>query len=265
MLKWTIILLIASWRVFAFEPPVKVLVYGDDAYPPYSYVENGISKGIYSDILRRVFKDMPGYQIKIVPIPWKRGLKMLKSGRGFALFPPYYYADKRFYISPYSTPILNEEVVVFCNNASVKDRPLSKWPADYLGLTIGVNEAFSLGGNEFWNAVKAGKITVSEAKGSRPSLIKLYENKIDCYMNDRLSILWEIRRMTTDGLLPSDWKLTLGAVVSAEQGYLGFTTIQPDKYPYKDDFVTTFNSVLTKLKETGELDGIIKAYLEQDL
>ena len=190
---------------------------------------------------------------------------MLKSGRGFALFPPYYYADKRLYISPYSKPILNEEVVVFCNNDSVQDRPLSNWPSDYLGLTIGVNEAFALGGNEFWNAVKAGKITVSEAKGSRPSLLKLYEKKIDCYMNDRLSILWEIKRMTTDGLLPEDWKLTLGAVVSAEQGYLGFTTIQPEKYPYKDDFVETFNSILMQLKEKGEIEVIVKAYLEKDL
>lgn len=188
---------------------------------------------------------------------------MLKSGRGFALFPPYYYADKRLYISPYSKPILNEEVVVFCNNDSVQDRPLNNWPSDYLGLTIGVNEAFALGGNEFWNAVKAGKITISEAKGSRPSLLKLYEKKIDCYMNDRLSILWEIKRMTTEGLLPEDWKLTLGAVVSAEQGYLGFTTIQPEKYPYKDDFVETFNSILTQLKEKGEIEVIVKAYLEK--
>ncbi|GLT17034.1 ABC transporter substrate-binding protein [Vibrio zhanjiangensis] len=265
MLKWTLITLLLSWQANAFEPPIKVLVYGDDAYPPYSYVEDGIAKGIYSDILRRVFRDMPAYQVKIVPIPWKRGLKMLESGRGFALYPPYYYADKRLYISPYSKPILNEEVVVFCNTDSVKDRPLGKWPSDYLGLTIGVNEAFALGGNEFWDAVKAGKITISEAKGSRLSLIKLYEKKIDCYMNDRLSILWEIKRMTSDGLLPEGWQLTLGAVVSAEQGYLGFTTIQPEQYPYKDDFVKTFNSILTKLEETGELEGIVKAYLEQDL
>ena len=71
--------------------------------------------------------------------------------------------------------------------------------------------------------------------------------------------------MTTDGLLPEDWKLTLGAVVSAEQGYLGFTTIQPEKYPYKDDFVETFNSILMQLKEKGEIEVIVKAYLEKDL
>ena len=87
MLKWTLILLLLSWRAVAFEPPVKVLVYGDDAYPPYSYAENGIARGIYSDILRRVFEDMPGYKIKIVPIPWKRGLKNAQVWARLRLIP----------------------------------------------------------------------------------------------------------------------------------------------------------------------------------
>ncbi|MCG9595554.1 ABC transporter substrate-binding protein [Vibrio sp. Isolate25] len=265
MLRWILILLLFSCQAVAYSPPVKVLVYGDDSYPPYSYSENGIAKGIYSDILRRVFEEMPGYEIKLVPIPWKRGLKMLKVGQGFALYPPYYYSDKRLYISPYSKPILDEEVVVFCNSDSVKTRSLSRWPSDYFGLKVGVNEAFALGGKQFWDAVKAGKITLLEAKGNRPNLTNLHDKKIDCYMNDRLSILWEIKRMTQEGLLPEDWQLTLGAVVSAEQGYLGFTNREPDNYPFKQDFVKQFNHNLVKLQEQGEIEAIIKAYFDSSL
>ena len=90
LLKWTLILLLISSQAMAYHPPVKVLVYGDDSYPPYSYGEEGVAKGIYSDILRRVFEEMPGYEVKLVPIPWERGLKMLKVGQGLALYPPYY-------------------------------------------------------------------------------------------------------------------------------------------------------------------------------
>ena len=265
LLKWTLILLLFSSQAMAYHPPVKVLVYGDDSYPPYSYGENGVAKGIYSDILRRVFEEMPGYDVKLVPIPWKRGLKMLKVGQGLALYPPYYYPDKRVYISPYSKPILDEEVVVFCHPDSVKERSLNNWPSDYLGLTVGVNEAFALGGTQFWDAVKVGKITLLEAKGNRPNLLNLHEKKIDCYMNDRLSILWEMKRMTKEGLLPEDWKLTLGAVVSAEKGYLGFTNREPDKYPFKEDFVQNFNKTLMKLQQRGEIDSIIKDYFDNGM
>ncbi|CAM2865531.1 ABC transporter substrate-binding protein [Vibrio neptunius] len=265
MLKWTLVLLLFSWQTMAYHPPTKVVVYGDDSYPPYSYGEDGVAKGIYSDILRRVFEQMPDYDIELVPVPWKRGLKMLKVGQGFALYPPYYYSDRRRYISPYSKPILDEEVVVFCHPDRIKERALTQWPQDYLGLTVGVNEAFALGGQTFWDAVKSGDITLLEAKGNRPNIINLYEKKTDCYMNDRLSILWEIKRMTNEGLLPQDWQLTLGAVVSSEQGYLGFTNRAPDSYPFKKDFIKKFNQSLNKLKETGEIDSIIKAYFENGI
>ncbi|MDN3611799.1 substrate-binding periplasmic protein [Vibrio ostreicida] len=251
-----------SSQALAYQPPTKVLVYGDDAYPPYSYVEDGVAKGIYSDILRRVFEDLPEYDVTLVPIPWQRGLKMLKVGQGFALYPPYYYSDKRAYIYPYSQPILDEEVVVFCNQESLQGRPKNNWPTDYFGLTVGVNEAFALGGNQFWDAVKAGKINLVEAKGNRPNLLNLHDKKTDCYINDRISILWEISQMANENLLPSDWQPTLGAIVSAEQGYLGFTNQAPQAFPYKKDFVDKFNTALITLQQQGEIQKIINSYFD---
>ena len=71
--------------------------------------------------------------------------------------------------------------------------------------------------------------------------------------------------MAKEGLLPEDWKLTLGAVVSAEKGYLGFTNREPDKYPFKEDFVKNFNDTLMKLQQRGEIDNIIKAYFDNGM
>lgn len=42
----------ASTSVFAAS---DVTVYGDDSYPPYSYVESGRVTGIYTVILERIF------------------------------------------------------------------------------------------------------------------------------------------------------------------------------------------------------------------
>ncbi|MFB9214316.1 substrate-binding periplasmic protein [Vibrio sinaloensis] len=265
MSRWLIGLL-TFWSGYSlsYEAPIEVTVYGDNAYAPYSYEENNQAKGIYVDILNAVFNEMDGYSVTIVPIPWKRGLKLLKLGRGFALFPPYYYSDKRPYISPYSEPILNEEVVVYCHPDSVQGQSLQSWPNDYLGLTVAINEAFELGGSDFWHHVKQGKIRLREEKGNRLSLLSLYNKKADCYLNDRMSILWEKQNMTDENVLPKSFRLKFGTVVSSEQGYLGFTRESAKKYPYKTDFIEQFNFQLNRLKQNGTIDNLIKNHLPND-
>ncbi|EGA64025.1 substrate-binding periplasmic protein [Vibrio brasiliensis] len=260
-MRWLILVLFSN-VCWAYHPPTPVTVYGDDSYPPYSYSVDGQLKGIYVDILAAVFEKMPEYRVKLTPIPWKRGLKLLETGEGFALFPPYYYPDKRLYISPYSEPILDEQVVVYCHPDSVKERQLNKWPDDYLGLTVGVNESFALGGNRFWEEVKKGTIKLIEAKGNRNNILNLYKNRIDCYVNDRLSIVWEVKLLMQEGVIDSSWKMKLGSSVSSEQGYLGFTKISPDKYPYKSEFIQQVNKIIIDFKRDGTLDKILSQYIE---
>ena len=50
-----------------------LVIYGDDDYPPYSYVENGQLKGIYTQIVREAVQAMPQYAVQLRPVPWKRG------------------------------------------------------------------------------------------------------------------------------------------------------------------------------------------------
>lgn len=260
-MRWLLFIsLIFSAESAAYHPPTKVVVYGDSGYPPYSYLRDGQPAGIYVDILKTVFETMPSYQVKIQLLPWKRGLKMLEVGEGFALFPPYYYPEQRLYISPYSEPILKEEVSVFCSSKTASSRELTSWPKSYFGLTIGINESFSLGGGEFWQAVKNGQIQIKEAQGNRDNILNLYNDKVDCYINDRLSILWEIKQLIQEGSLPTDWTVIESASVSSEQGYLGFTNVTPERYPYKNEFVTDFNASLEKLKQDGTLEAILHRY-----
>ena len=168
---------------------IKVTVYADESYPPYSYKENGDIKGIYTLIAKTVFSRMKGYKVKIVAVPWKRGLKYLEDGTGFALYPPYFHVAKRPYIWPYSMPILDERVILFCTEDVFYQSVRSRWVEDYYGLTIGINAGFHLGGEKFWQAVKQGKVKVSEARGNTENLLRLGLKRIDCYLNDRISIL----------------------------------------------------------------------------
>ena len=93
---FTILLTLTLSLLSSNTTPVEIFC--DNSYPPYSYIKNKKAAGIYTDILMIAFSRMKDYEIKITPIPWKRGLNLLKEGDGFALYPPYYYPGKRPYI-----------------------------------------------------------------------------------------------------------------------------------------------------------------------
>lgn len=242
--------------------PVNVVVYSDDAYPPYSYAEKGQARGIYAEIFRKAFAQMPEYHVEIKPVPWKRGLKMLESGEGFALFPPYFRPQERPYMK-YSTPVLSESVAVFCGAAIAERVERKRWPEDFYGLRFGINAGFSLGGDSFYQAVKNGQIILDQASGNHVNLEKLILQRIDCYMNDRFSILWEWRHMNAEGMNRDGTKIIETAVVSAEQGYLGYTDRDEGRFPYKNDFIVELNKVLESMRRTGEIQRITDRILEQ--
>ncbi|WP_028865689.1 substrate-binding periplasmic protein [Psychromonas aquimarina] len=245
---------------------IKVTVYADDNYPPYSYLEKGQLKGIYSDIFRAAFDKMRGYKVTIEAVPWKRGLKLLENGKGFALYPPYFHALKRPYIWPYSLPVLDERVVVFCSEEILTHSIRNKWPEDYYGLTIGNNAGFNLGGEKFWQAVKDKKINVYEAKGNRENILMLALGRTDCYMNDRLSILWGLKKLKhqkvyDEGGIHS--RLLQGTTITIEQGFLGYTSRDNGKFVFKDDFKKKLDIIIYEMRKTGELQDIIDAFMRR--
>lgn len=243
--------------------PQAVTIYADDSYPPYSYVENGRLTGIYTAIMQRALERLPEYQVELVAVPWRRGLAMVDNGQAFALYPPYFRPQERPHVK-YSEPMLTEQVVVYCSAALLAKRPLTRWPSDFHGLRIGINSGFLLGGKEFDVAVQARLLKVDEAQGSRANLLKLLRGRVDCYLNDRLSILWELERMKRDGVIDERaQQVGEAAIVSSEQGYLGFSDLLPERYPFREDFVQKFNAVLRDMRRDGEIKDITTRFLSR--
>ncbi|UMR29559.1 transporter substrate-binding domain-containing protein [Massilia sp. MB5] len=241
---------------------VEVVVYADDAYPPYSYSLNGEARGVYPGILRKAFARMPAYKVQVLPVPWKRGLKMVEMGEAFALTPPYYRPDERPYMD-YSAPIFNENVTLFCNDSVAPKGLPSRWPDDYLGLHIGRNTGYLIGGKEFDQALKQGKITLNEARGTEENLRKLLVGRLDCYMNDRHAIQNALARIRTEKAYQKTGNVVEATVISQEFGYLGFTRVDPVRYPFKSEFVRQFNVVLNEMKRSGELEQIAESELRR--
>lgn len=242
------------------QAQTNVKVFGDDAYPPYSFKDKkGQMTGIYSVVLREIFEKMPEYRVSLEGYPWKRGLNEIERGKIFALYPPYKREKQRPYME-YEMPILDEQLVVFCHEKALL-QPREHWPKDYYGLTVGNNAGFSAGGDEFWAAVKRGDIKVEETKGTSKNLLKLIAGRIDCYMNDGLSIQWELKSLQKQGKY-NGISVKKGAVISSEQGYLGFVT-NGRQFPYKSAFKEKYHLILQEMKSSGRIDEIIKAFINQ--
>ncbi len=238
---------------------IAVTLYGDDSYPPYSFLNKGKIEGIYPHIMQQVAERIEGYDIKITLLPWKRALRLAKKGQIFAVFPPYYLPDRRPYFSEYSVPILPEETIAYCAK-SILIPPRPRWPEDYYGLTIGNNLGFDFYGEKVDQAMHAGKIKLENTPGTKNNILKLLAGRIDCYINDRISILWNVRQMKKQGKWPYDRELAEGTVLDREYGYLAFSGIY--NAPYREDFIRKFNTIILQMQSSGEIDRIAQEFIQ---
>ncbi|MFC4157892.1 substrate-binding periplasmic protein [Chitinimonas lacunae] len=237
----------------------KVVLYGDDDYAPYSFVENGQFRGIYVDLLKRIAPKLaPEYELELRAVPWKRGLAELERGTSLGLFPPYQRSE-RTYIQPYSAPLYKESVVLFCNDEVMKT-PRKQFPQDFNGLVVGVNAGFTLT-DKLQEAAKAGKIKLEEAKGNDANLLKLAAKRIGCYANDAVSVRYSLRRLReAPGALADIKTLTLRDAVelAGENAYVGYS--RTFKAPYKDDFIRRLDAALAGLAPE-EVNKLVARYI----
>jgi polar amino acid transport system substrate-binding protein len=234
----------------------KVVLYGDEDYAPYSFVENGEFKGMYVDMLKKAAQRLaPEYEIELQPRPWTRGLAELQRGASFALFPPG-LKKERPYIEPYSIPLYRETVVLFCNDDVMKTSR-KKFPDDFVGLHIGVNAGFLLS-ERLMNAVNTGQMTLEPVKGNEANLKKLALKRVDCYASDRAAALYSAKRLRPY-LDARGFTMREAVELSGENTYIAYSMY--NNPPYKADFVQKMNEAITAIKKSGEVERIEAEYL----
>ncbi len=243
----------------ATELDIRIDLHGDDSYPPYSYSNEGKPDGIYTRILERVAERISGYDIVIKMRPWKRLIGEAEQGDIFGVFPPYFLGDRRPFFTEYSVPILAEESITYCGKKLLYP-PRPNWPEDYFGLTIGNNLGFALGGPELEEAMDQGKIKVENTAGTINNIRKLLAGRIDCYINDRIAILWNIRQMKRNGNWPYQQELAEGTTINREYGYLALSG--NFEAPYRHDFLAKFNAIILNMQESGEIDRIALEFIQ---
>lgn len=230
--------------------PVLVEILADDDYPPYSYVENGELKGIYVDLVNETAKFLAqDYEIKVIAMPWKRALKQIENGERFAILPPYHHIELRPYIFPYSIPMAQEDVVVYCR----KGLDFNKVFIDSIRLPepllLGINSGYILLNEKYNKAVKNNNIMLVENKSTEANVIKLTKGRIDCYINDKLSIEHGLVLLNDKN---ADFNMSDFIQVdhiSSQSAHIGYTNVKEYKFPYKYDFVIRMNEAIKAVNE----------------
>ena len=219
---------------------------GDKSYPPYSYLEDGIAKGIYVDIIQTAIKKIPEYNVKFRMISWNRSIALIKKGKALGFFPPY-YSKERTEWTKFSESILAERSYVYALSKTLKGK--SQFPEDFFGLTVCLNKGFTLmtGGIKMKNAIQNSDLKLIYGKNNKACLGRVFRGVADLYVNDQLINISEFP------------KIKRGLIAAENLGHIGFT-LNKKNYPYIDNFEKKFNTVIKEMKQSGEIDRILRSY-----
>ena len=226
--------------------PQPVVIVTDDSYPPYSFYHDGQLQGMYIELVKAAAEYIKDdYKIDIVAEPWKRALASIENGQALAILPPYKHIEKRPYIWPYSIPIFNEVVVAFCrNDVDLVAALTSQIDHSLPPINVGINAGFLILNDEFEKAAAEKRIIVWENRSTHANIEKLFRSRIDCYVNDRRSTLWEMEQLRyTDPSMDMS-HITEKMVVISRAAYIGYAKDESGRFSFKDDFVKKMNDAL---------------------
>lgn len=249
------LVLIATMAVLsslARAAPIEVRILVDAGFYPYTWEDSGKTKGAYVEVLQSAGKRLPGYRLVLQAVPWKRALHAMEFDSAFAILPTYKREKLRPWMD-YTLPLYVERIVPLMNTTPSSSRK-TRWPQDFLGNRIGLNDGFVA--LEQWK----DQIVIEPVRSNEQALRMLLASRIDAYVNDEAVMLSSVRRMQKRGTIPPGAKFTVGPTISTEPTFLSLTTVARGRYPWMEDFRRKMASELERMRASGEIDRIVKRY-----
>jgi len=274
MTKVVLSLLIYIFSFSIASSAEKVEVYTYDVLPPLAFKDSqGKLTGVYVEIIKTAVSRMPDYDVKFNVVPWSRAKEETKSGRAFAILPPYFHAHdwltdaepKRPYIWPYSLPLFTQYDVVICNQETLY-KPRVNFPYDYQGLRFVMWRGDGRAGSKFDDLVADSKIKVQLVKDVKSTIPFLLQRRADCTIASKLPFAWYVKQLKKTGeyqKYDTGVILEQAEIISSNEGYLGYTDVDAEKnFPYKKDFSIKFDIEIYKLKSSGEIQEIVSRFVD---
>ena len=213
----------------------------DNANPPFMYLENGETKGLYAELLRAVFQ-RAGVDVDIRGMPWKRALRMGEGGR--AGVGGIYQTAPRLEIFDYSQPIFEEKLIVYARTGSALRFTRLE---DLYGMRVGVIRGWSYT-EAFDAAAKAGRMQMTESSSDEANFRMLASGRLDAVIAIELAGQRILKRLD---LL--DKVRALEPALSINPTYLVFA-----KKAQQQQLLQRFDQSLAQMREDGSLDALVQ-------
>jgi polar amino acid transport system substrate-binding protein len=92
------------------------------------------------------------------------------------------------------------------------------------------------------------------------NLRKLVRGRIDCYVNARASIGWNLTKLREKGAYdPAETELVESTVIRGNWGYVGFS--RANNPEHKEAFIKALNAEIKTMRENGRIREIFEQYL----
>ncbi len=247
--------LILTARSFAEQ---QVTIYVVDNFPPYSFEVKQKPHGIYVNIIKEIFSRIEGYQAKIEAVPRKRAKEYLRAGRGFAMAPAY---ETQGDGNIYSHALLTERIITVCTDDVFDENTRQEWPIDYRGLIVGFRrgEDTDFIGDNAKSLNQRVRVTPTDNVVS--NMRKLLSGRIDCYITESLSFLFELQVLSKEGLYDRNLAapFTKGTDVMIREARF----IYGNNSAQDPELATQITQIVSKMRSSGLIDDIIASYLRE--
>jgi len=257
-------LIITASALSAKSSPRELLIAMDD-WPPLSYNEDGVIKGISADVISRVM-DRLGIPVKIELYPFTRALMLAANGKVDALAPIsyqpfredilYFTDEQREFISKGNLPdhqLWNGEYRFFIHRRQVSSFRFKGYDDPSLkDYSIGVVNGYSYT-KEFREADLNRKTYPSPDAAFKA----LAEGEIDLFPMGVTVGTWLIKKL---GL--SDKVKYLDNTLFSKPYHIAFT--RKSDHPGIKDLSDRFQEELSKMRASGEYDSIYDSYIHPE-
>jgi len=226
--------------------------FGEENVPPWSFTEKDQIRGIDCDLILEVGKRM-NLQINIQLTPWKRMILAVQDGECDAGFTSFYIKEREEFAIYAQPPLHYSTYSVFVRKGG--EFPFAAIQ-DLYGKTVGIVRGYKIG-DEFVQAVAAGRIKTEEVTEKAMNMKKLDDGRIDCAISPletTLLTLQELGLADKIAALPKP-------VAESKPLHLVFSK-SGKNIADKPDFVKRFSTVLEEMKKDGTFTGIYDRYLK---
>lgn len=247
--------LFGVWILLAATPVAAecTLKVGWEPWVPYSYQDaEGRVTGLDIDLLRAMAHQAQ-CELSFVEVPWGRLLEELRHGKVVQMAKGASYTSERAAYAWFSDPYRTEVMELFMPREDIGKYAFTTFD-DMIdaGFTLGVGRDHYYG-EAFVQAMKNPDFErlTQEVTTDIQNIKKLEIGRIDGFLSDRYVAANLLRERG-----PTGWIQAHPMYVNSNGVHLMFS-----KRAVQPEIVARFNAALEGLKESGEYDRILSAYL----